>query len=285
MGASVPWAICPDRPGFRMIPLSAEVSAASHGGKAAQLSVARRAGLPVPDGFALSVQWVEDLVSGASSATELCEHLLSSLGGRPVAVRSSAADEDGAGASFAGLHVTQLGVASAASLQSALRAVWQSARSESALAYRARLGLDPTPRIAAVVQLMVNADCAGVLFTRDPRTGQEVRIVESAWGLGEAIVSGIVDPDRYRFERGGNVLERAAGDKDVAVRLSSDGSTQEQAVADNLRTVHTLSDEQLRALDALATRCDAVYGSSAHDIEFAWENGELFLLQRRPVTR
>jgi pyruvate,water dikinase len=255
------------------------------GGKAAQLATALSAGLPVPDGLALDVELVHRVASGETAAMERCAAQLASLGARVVAVRSSAIGEDGAGASFAGQHLTRLGVRSAAGLFEAIRDVWSSARAPGALAYRQRLGLEGAPRIAVVVQEMVQAERAGVMFTADPRTGEDVRVIEAAWGLGEAIVSGIVDPDRYRVRRGGVIAERAIGDKDVAVRMADDGGTEEHAVPDAMRRRACLDDEALRALDALATRCDDVYGAVPHDVEFAWGGARLFLLQRRPITR
>ena len=255
------------------------------GGKAAQLGTALRGGLPVPDGIALDVEHVDRIASGDAGAIARCADALAALGAAAVAVRSSAVGEDGAGASFAGQHLTRLGVRGIDALVDAVAAVRASARAPSALAYRARLGLDPTPRIAVVVQAMIDAECAGVMFTVDPQTGEDVRVVEAAWGLGEAIVSGIVDPDRFRLHRGGEIVERAIADKEVAVRMSAGGEASEHPVPDALRGVACLDDVRLRALDALATRCDAVFGAAPHDIEFAWQADRLYLLQRRPVTR
>ncbi len=266
-----------------MIRLADATDAARVGGKAAQLGAALRAGLPVPDGFAIDVELVGAIAGGDAAAAARCVAMAAGMGA--VAVRSSAIGEDGAGASFAGQHLTRLGVRTGDALIDAVRAVWASARSESALAYRARLGVDEAPRIAVVVQTMVDAEWAGVMFTADPRTGEDVRVVEIAWGLGEAVVSGVVDPDRVRFRRGGHVIEHVVGDKDVAVRVREDGETEERAVPDALRSAPCLDGARIAALDALATRCDAVYGATAHDLEVAWAQGRLYLLQRRPITR
>ena len=129
----------------------------------------------------------------------------------PLAVRSSAVGEDSEEASFAGQHLTCLNVRSAADGVAAVAAIWRSAHSDSALAYRRRLGLTDSPRIAVVVQQLVDADCAGVLFTRNPLDGADELVVEAAWGLGEAVVAGLVTPDRFRVARDGTVLERVAG--------------------------------------------------------------------------
>lgn len=255
------------------------------GGKAAQLGAALRGGLPVPDGVVLDVELVERVAAGDAAAIARCAGVLGALGIVAVAVRSSAIGEDGQGASFAGQHLTRLGVRGLGALVDAISAVWASARAPSALAYRARLGLDATPRIAVVVQAMIDADCAGVMFTVDPQTGEDVRVIEAAWGLGEAIVAGIVDPDRFRVRPGGEVVARAIADKDVAVRLVDDGEAREHPVPEAQRRAACLDDRRLRALDALAAGCDRVYGAAPHDVEFAWQGDRLFLLQRRPVTR
>jgi pyruvate,water dikinase len=156
-----------------------------------------------------------------------------------------------------------------------------------ALSYRATLGLDASCRMAVVVQRLVDADMAGVLFTRNPVTGADERVIEASWGLGEAVVAGLVTPDQYRVARGGVPLERRLGDKDIAVRPGHGPAapTEEVPVDPALADVHCLGDAELAALDALATMCDDVYGSTDHDIEFAFCDGEVFLLQRRPITR
>src|SRR5262245_52879967 len=266
-----------------IVPLARAGDEASFGGKAVQLGIAARGGLPVPSGFALNWRTVDRLASGEAGDEPALASVLRQLGS-PVAVRSSAVGEDSAGASFAGQHLTRLGVRSTAALVDAVRATWQSGRSDGALAYRRKLGLDPEPRVAVVVQRMVEADCAGVMFTRDPMTGADVRVIEAAWGLGESVVSGLIDPDRYTVNRGGVVAAAAIGDKHVAVRIASDGTTSEEPVDVMLRQSRCLDDGQLRLLDDLATRCDAVFGPTPHDIEWAFEAGQLYLLQRRLIT-
>lgn len=257
---------------------------AAHGGKAAQLGAALRAGLPVPPGFALAHDQVDAIAHVDAHATP--DHVtaaFTSLGG-PVAVRSSAIGEDGAGASFAGQHATVLGVTCAKTLLAAIRKVRESAHAPSALAYRKRLGLDGMPKMGIVVQRLINADTAGVLFTRNPMSGDDERVIEAAWGLGEIVVAGLVTPDRYRIARDGKILERAAGEKDIAIRMRSDGGTHEAPVDDDLVSALCLSDDDLRSLHELALRCEA-HASAPQDIEFAFATGRLYLLQRRAITR
>jgi pyruvate,water dikinase len=205
-----------------------------------------------------------------------------------TAVRSSALGEDSAGASFAGAHLTVLAVSGLGATIAAVQAVSESGQQMGAQSYRARLGLPLNQSMAVVVQRFIDADMAGVLFTRNPVTRADERVVEASWGLGEAVVSGLVTPDHYRVARGGQTLERTLGDKDLAIRLTSDAQagvrTEEVPVDSDMLGVFCLGDAELAALDRLASQCDQVYGSSEHDLEFAFDGGKLFLLQRRPIT-
>ncbi|MCI0545945.1 MAG: hypothetical protein L0027_01525 [Candidatus Rokubacteria bacterium] len=253
-----------------------------YGGKAIQLGVALRAGLPVPAGLALPAGLVDAIAGGDASAIGDLRRLRAELAG-PVAVRSSAVGEDSAAASFAGQHLTCLNVVSEAALLEAVRRVWESGRSESALAYRKRMGIAGEPRVAVIVQRMVYPDCSGVLFTRDPISGRDERLVEASWGLGEVIVAGLVTPDRYRMDREGRILERLAGVKDVAL-LPRPGGEVEQVVVEEPR-VHALclDDARLARLHELATRCEREFGGT-QDLEWAWAGNALHLLQRRAIT-
>jgi hypothetical protein len=152
------------------------------------------------------------------------------------------------------------------------------------LAYRRRVGASPAARIGVVVQEMVAADVAGVLFTRNPVTGADEIVVEATWGLGEAIVQGLVIPDRYRIARSGEVLEQTAGFKQLAIRQHPDGQTCQEPVERELAEKQCLDSTQLHGLHQLAARCDDVYGTGPHDLEWAIAAGTLHLLQRRPVT-
>jgi len=257
---------------------------AAHGGKAAQLGAALRAGLPVPPGFALAHHHVDEIAGTDShSAPAHVTEAFASLGG-PVAVRSSAIGEDGAGASFAGQHATVLGVTCGRSLLAAIRKVRESAHAPSALAYRKRLGLDGLPRMGIVVQRLINADTAGVLFTKNPMNGADERVIEASWGLGEIVVAGLVTPDRYRVARDGRVLERFAGEKDIAIRLAEDGGTHEAPVDEDKINTLCLSDGDLSQLHELALRCES-HASMPQDIEFAFAARRLYLLQRRAITK
>ena len=253
------------------------------GGKAAQLAEAVCAGLPVPAGVVLSVALVDAVARGDSAAAGEVERAASSLR-LPLAVRSSAVGEDAHDASFAGQHLTCLNVRSAAESVTAVSEIRRSAHEGAALAYRARIGVDEPPRVAVVLQELVEADCAGVLFTRNPLDGADELVVEAAWGLGEAVVAGLVTPDRFRLRRDGTVLERVAGVKDIAVVRSPDGGTKQAAIEGKRVRTFCLTDRQLAELAQLGERCEQVFGG-ARDVEWAFARGTLHLLQCRAITR
>jgi phosphoenolpyruvate synthase/pyruvate phosphate dikinase len=253
------------------------------GFKAVGLGQAARAGLPLPPGVALAGSVVEAVASGEQRALRKVEKSVRSLHG-PLAVRSSAVDEDGADASFAGQHLTLLNVPSADGVGDALREIWWSANSDSAITYRQRVGLFVRPSIGAVVQALLDPEVAGVMFTKNPINGADERVIEAAWGLGEAVVAGQVIPDHYRLSRSGEVLERGAGVKKIAIRNRPDGGTVEEPVPDELVEKLSLDDARLQDLNRLADQCEEVFGV-ARDIEWAIADGQVYLLQCRAVTK
>jgi pyruvate, water dikinase len=265
-----------------ILPLDRAADPLLFGGKAAQLSAALNAGLPVPGGVALGWTSVEALATDVTNLHSTSAALLEELR-PPLAVRSSAVGEDSAGASFAGQHHTELGVFDAESLANAILAVRASAFAPSALAYRERLDLPGRPRIGVVVQRLVQAECAGVLFTRNPLTGVAERVIEAAWGLGEAVVAGLVTPDRYRLCQDGFLLEQWAGEKDIALRFVPGGVAEEEVELDRVHRL-CLDAGALAKLHALAARCERAFGSEL-DLEWAFEGGIVHLLQHRPITR
>lgn len=256
------------------------------GPKAAHLAAALRAGLPVPGGLALSHQ----VVAAASDSTEALQWLVNELVGlgvddAPRAVRSSAVGEDSAGSSFAGIHLSLLGMRGAPAVAAAVRQVHASALEPASLSYRDQRGLDDAIRMAVIVQDIVDADVAGVMFTRNPVTGADERVIEASWGLGESVVAGLVTPDRYVVDASGRLTHRDIGDKDLAVYRVESGGTVEQPVAAEWAGLPCLGMDELTALHELALHCDVAFGSTEHDIEFAFCGGRLSLLQRRPITR
>ena len=254
-----------------------------YGSKAVGLGEAARGGLPLPAGVALSGALVEAVASGDEDAIAEVASAVGTLEG-PLAVRSSAVDEDGADASFAGQHLTLLNVSSSEQVSSAVREVWWSANSDSAITYRQRVGLFQRPSVGVVVQSLLDPMAAGVMFTRNPITGADERVIEASWGLGEVVVAGRVIPDMFRMSKSGEVLERTPGMKKVAIRSLPDGGTVEEHVASELVERLCLDDEDLSKLSWLASQCEEVYGP-ARDIEWAIADGALYLLQCRAVTR
>jgi pyruvate,water dikinase len=266
----------------RVVPLADAIDEGAFGGKAVSLGAAIRAGLPVPPGVALGAAMVNRVAAGDPGAIEAVSSSPHIPDAR-LAVRSSAVGEDSAEASFAGQHATKLNVGRGA-IHHAVHVVWASARTDSALAYRTRRGLPPEPKIAAVVQMLVEPVAAGVLFTRNPISGANERLIEASWGLGEAVVNGIVVPDRARLSPGGEILEFITGNKDVKIWYDGGNGTTEVAVDPALRDAPCVSSAHLAALNELAERCARVWGS---DLDIEWALGgddAVYLLQCRPIT-
>ena len=202
-----------------------------------------------------------------------------------VAVRSSATAEDLPEASFAGQQETYLNVSGGQSVLEAVRKCWASLWSGRAIAYRARQGIGSEGlSLAVVVQLLVPAQAAGILFTANPVNGRRDQVVISAsWGLGEAVVGGLVNPDSLTVDKAsGHILERLTADKSTMTVCTENG-TQEQPVADALRHAPVLHDEAVIELTALAVQVERIYGM-AMDIEWAWVDGVFAILQARPIT-
>jgi phosphoenolpyruvate synthase/pyruvate phosphate dikinase len=203
-----------------------------------------------------------------------------------VAVRSSAVDEDGAEASFAGQHDTVLNVRGAKAVLEAVVATWASLRSETALAYRRERGIgEDDLALAVLVQRMVWADAAGVAFSVDPISGVDgTVVVTAAWGLGESVVAGTVTADTWRLDKDDlRVLEASVAEK-VRMVIPSEDGTQEVAVPRFLRSRPALDDAQLRAVAEVTRVLERERGWPV-DVEFAWRDDRLALLQCRPVTR
>ncbi len=266
----------------KIVPLAKAGETAMFGAKAVALGDAARQGLTVPNGLALSGDLVEALAAHDRRAMTRLSKALEAVV-PPFAVRSSAVDEDGASASFAGQHLTVLNVFSAADVPQAVREVWWSANSDAAITYRQKLGLFTRPCVGVIVQTLLDPQVAGVMFTENPITGDDERVIEASWGLGEAVVAGLVIPDHVRLGRSGDVLEHRAGRKHVAVRSLPNGGTFEKPVAPELQARLCLSADHLAALGALALQCEKIYGPR-RDIEWALQDEQLYLLQCRAVT-
>ena len=257
------------------------------GGKGLQLGRMTAAGLAVPNGFVIAED-AHRACRGASPAIELpseiaaeCLAAYQKLGGGLVAVRSSATSEDGATASFAGQQETILGVEGDAALLAAVLRCWKSLDTERAIAYRREQGMDDkSAAMAVVVQRLVPAEVSGVLFTHDPLDASGTRLlIEAAFGLGEAVVSGRVMPDRFHLSRmTGEVLEQSISEK--RERLTAQGW---ETIPNEEQRRASLSPNQLRELSQLSQRIEDFYGGP-RDVEWAYANGQFFILQARPIT-
>jgi len=233
-----------------VVPLADAHEESRFGAKATGLGAAARSGLPVPPGIALSGSIVSAVSAGQQRAIEQLVTAARPLAG-PLAVRSSAVDEDGADASFAGQHLTLLNVPKVGDLPAAIREIWWSANSDSAITYRQRVGLFARPSVGVVVQSLLDPDVAGVMFTQNPINKADERLIEASWGLGEVVVAGRVIPDSFRMDRAGTVRERTPGLKKIAIRAAADGGTVEESVTPELVGQLCLDDDQLAQLNAL----------------------------------
>ena len=200
------------------------------------------------------------------------------------AVRSSATAEDAPTASFAGQHDTYLNVVGPAAILAHIRWCWASLFTERAVTYRLRHGVDPRQgQMAVVVQQMVFPQVAGILFTADPITGnRKVAVVEASFGLGETLVSGLVNPDVYRV-RDGAVIARTIGAKQRAIVAAPTGGMQEQAIAPERQAQPTLTDAQVVRLVQLGRRIEAHFGRP-QDIEWCLVGDDFLIVQSRPIT-
>ncbi len=293
-------------------------SLAAVGGKARNLGILATAGFPVPPGFVVTTQAYEqsvgdrveplldDLTTNADSAAA-AERVRATIVAAPVpdevrqevlaayrqlgpdvavAVRSSATAEDLPFASFAGQQDTYLNIVGEDAVVDAVRRCWASLWTDRAVDYRTRNEIDQrSVRLAVVIQQMVQAATAGVLFTADPVTGtRQHSVIDASPGLGEAVVSGAVNPDRFVVDSAaGNILQRRIGDKRVLIRARTGGGVEriEQQQGEGLPA---LTDTQISELTDLGRRVQDHFGSP-QDIEWALdESGRLWLTQSRPIT-
>ncbi len=252
------------------------------------------------EGIEQACERVRDRIAHAALPADIAAQLADgyrNLGGDPgladgeaaVAVRSSATGEDSAQASFAGLQDTYLWVRGADTVADRVRACWASLYNTEAASYRRRMGIGEADlAMAVVVQRMVDARCAGVMFTCSPTTGdRSVITVEASWGLGSAMVSGDVTPDRYVLSKvTGEILSRTVAAKLQQHRMDDSGSGVVACeVPEPLRQQPCLTDDEVRSLAKLGRHVEAHFGAP-QDIEWAIAAGapSVLLLQSRPET-
>jgi pyruvate,water dikinase len=289
------------------------------GGKGASLARLAAMGLPVPPGFVVCCDALEEALGdravalsaaiadardearlAACAATaqqiiaglEIPERMRLDVCARyaelgddvPVAVRSSAASEDGDAASFAGQQETYLNVRGGDQVLERIRDCWASFFTERALFYRARKGSLEDLGMAVVVQVLVSADVAGVMFTVDPVHGRKDRIlVEAVLGLGEAVVSGEVTPDHYLLKRDGRVARETVAIQPFMIRGLPGGGTEEHPLTPDEGGRRKLDDATLAQLAGIGCALQSSLGGP-QDVEWAVSDGQLYILQARPVT-
>jgi phosphohistidine swiveling domain-containing protein len=285
---------------------------ATAGGKGAALGELLGHGFPVPPGFIITtdayrlllaetglgeaLDGVDQNIPDGGTLRALFAHFgmpaalraeigeaYAALGGGAVAVRSSATAEDLPGAAFAGQQDTFLNVVGEEAVGPAVSDCWASLWTDRAIAYRRRQGIDPREvAIAVVVQKMVPADVAGVMFTANPVTGERGEIVvDASPGLGEAVVSGRVTPEHYVLDRTGRIRSFRPGGGEMVISPDTGGGTREQPGSRS--PVPSLTADHLRELAGLGRRAQEHFGRP-QDIEWALAGGRIDVLQSRPMT-
>jgi phosphohistidine swiveling domain-containing protein len=306
-----------------ILPLQAEQATLDNvGGKGASLARLARAGYPIPGGFLITTSAYLDYVTanhlgdrilqtvattqpddppGLQAASEAIRgwftegtippdfanalrEAYATLGQPPVAARSSATAEDLPEMSFAGQQDTFLNVISDDALLEAVVNCWSSLWTARAIGYRARNGIPHEGvTLAVVVQEMVPAEASGVLFTANPLTGVRTQtVIDATLGLGDALVSGQVEPDHYVVDTAkGEILSKTLGAKAIATRQAQGGGV--VTVQEDASRHQALPDEQILQLARLGRRVAGEY-NFPQDIEWVWADGQLSLLQSRPIT-
>ncbi len=256
------------------------------GGKGASLGEMTQAGISVPPGFVVTTQAFKDFYT-QEIPVDVREEILAAfdkLGAERVAVRSSAVAEDGTSASWAGqlesyLNVTRDG------LIEAVRNCWNSIKSERALMYSGRQDLkEEDLAVGVVVQKMVNSDASGVIFTANPITkNTEEIMIEAGYGLGEMLVQGMITPDNFLVDKATLYIRERNIDSQLMMLTFKDDQNQEVLVPKEKQDKQAITDEQIIELAKLGKKIEAHYGKP-QDIEWAIENGEIYIVQSRPIT-
>lgn len=291
------------------------------GGKGASLGRMRAEGVPVPAGFVVTaeafsdsltkqgvVNKVRELVSsleGGADTREVAEKVQAIVRAAPpwedlaaevteayadlgdevfVAVRSSACAEDSEAASFAGQQETFLNISGSGRVLESLVECWTSFFSERALFYRQKKGSLADLGMAVVVQRQIASEKSGVMFTIDPvRRRNDQMIIEAAFGLGEAVVSGLVTPDNYVVRRSGSLKRARIAQQSHMVVRSPEGGTMTIDIEDETAATQVLDEDEIRRLVEVGLRLESAFGRP-QDVEWALEATELYVLQSRPIT-
>jgi rifampicin phosphotransferase len=299
------------------------VGLAEIGGKGQSLARLASLGLPVPNGFHITTAAYDDFIAdhrleapirqqlatlsdpadeATSQVASAIEGLITShkipsaiaadierayqhLGSPRVAVRSSATTEDLPEASFAGQQESFLNISGVDQLLEAVRRCWASLWTARAISYRMQHQIQPDKiSLAIVIQELIDAEAAGIVFTADPVTGDDTTIeINAAWGLGEAVVGGRVTPDTTSVDRDSRRIMRTVINTKTIMTQSSDAGTTEVPVAQELQSAPAVTDQQALRLADLALMVEEIVKDPV-DIEWCRKGDELFLLQARPIT-
>lgn len=269
-----------------IVPLAEADDLSLAGGKAINLYRLMQAGLPVPNGFVVTTAAFRQAAHSDAMPTDLSKRIrqaYTALAQPLVAVRSSATAEDLTDVSMAGQYETFLNVSGADAVIEAVQRCWQSLQAERVQTYLREHAIDPANvAVAVVVQELVPAEVAGVLFTANPRSGAPHEIVvEAVYGLGEGLVSGNIQPDVYRVQADtGDVLDIQIAAKNKALRP---GDNVYQPVPETQAAKSCLKYEQLQDLRRLGRRAQRYFGAP-QDLEWALDNSGIHVLQARPIT-
>lgn len=291
------------------------------GGKGASLGAMRSEGMPVPPGFVVTALALTDsltahgalnevtrlvgsletgadagvvaaelqrIVQGSPPPMQLSEEIEGAYRGLganvPVAVRSSACAEDSEQASFAGQQETFLNVIGPESVLDRVVDCWASFFSERALFYRQKKGSLSDLGMAVVVQCQIGSDKSGVIFTADPiRRRSDQIVIEAVLGLGEAVVSGLVTPDNYVVRKTGAIKRAHVGRQSQMIVRADDGGTTVLDLDDEAANTQVLDEVEIARLLEVGLQLERAFGAP-QDIEWAFEDGELYVLQSRPIT-
>lgn len=232
---------------------------------------------------------MKTLVLRAGMADDVRERILDSYRGMGadcfVAVRSSATGEDGADASFAGMNETYTNVRGEQDLIEAVQNCWASLFAPRVVSYRASRGFTADPAMAVVVQVMIASERSGVAFTADPTTDATDRVViEGAFGQGEVVVSGSVEPDNYVVDKkSGKILSRHTGYKSFEIIRGSDGRDQRVELDEVQAEAQVLSDDEVREIARIAVLSEQ-HAGCPQDTEWAIADGKTYIVQTRPIT-
>ncbi|WP_276374603.1 phosphoenolpyruvate synthase [Chryseolinea sp. H1M3-3] len=232
---------------------------------------------------------IEGVVIPDSIADEITQHIVKFGEENTFAVRSSATAEDLPSTSFAGQQDTYLNISGRKAILQHVSKCWASLFTERAVIYRMKNGFDHRQvYLSVVVQKLIFPRAAGILFTADPITGnRKILSIEASPGLGEALVSGLVNPDVYKV-RNGEIIDKTISTKRLAIYASKDGGTKEQKIEPGKQNIQTLTDEEILQLESIGRKIEKHFGQP-QDIEWCLaddgaNSSQIYVVQSRPIT-